>query len=337
MRNSLEHKDQNGESGAALITALLIVSVMSITALVVIENLRFSMKLAANFGQREQARLYALGAEQLSKETILAARKVTANGDDERYPALDEWTRKPVFFPIEGGSIKGRVADGSNCFNLNALVNSGENLALVRDQEASAMFEILLENVGVSKGDTGSLVSSVVDWIDSNSSPGFGGAEDPDYAVMEPPYRTGQTFLADISELKVIKGFTPLIVEALRPWVCVRPNMLLNELNINTLSQEDLPLILAYLGEDFDEVGVNTILAERPVSGFSNTEELFALSVFENKELSENSRQLFGVSSEFFELNAQISYYQSVISLHSVLQISRGGDITVISRRYGTF
>ncbi len=328
------HLDQ---SGAALITALLIVSVMSITALAVIENLRFSMKLTSNLSQREQARLYALGAEQLAMSTIEAARKANSGQDNARYPELDGWTQKPLFFPIDGGTIKGQVKDGANCFNLNALVKTEDNETLIADEVSIEKFANLLEYTGISNAEAIALANSVVDWIDTDSTPRYGGAEDADYAISAIPYRTGSTLLADVSELKVIKGFEPDMVEKLRPWLCVRPSLNLTKLNVNTLTTQDLPLVLGYLGKQFDEVAFNNILAERPVSGFSSLDEFFSLSVFGEDAMPIEQRQYYALASDFFELNAQISYYQTMISLHSILQISQGGDITVISRRYGSF
>ncbi|MFC7290358.1 type II secretion system minor pseudopilin GspK [Hirschia litorea] len=337
-RNKASRKSKDAEHGAALITALLIVSVMSVTALSVIESLRFSMKLSGNMAQREQARLYALGAEQLAIATINAARKLSPQGEEKRYPALDEWTRTPLLFPIDGGSIKGKVEDGSNCFNLNAVVRLGEGeRVIVADGENIKRLARLFEYTGVSLGESVGLANSIADWIDTNNTPEYGGAEDPDYSIQQPPYRTSATLLADVSELKVIKGFTPEMVDKMAPWLCARPNMKLSPLNINTLTLEDLPLFLTYLGPSFSDTTVNAILGERPVTGFQNVDDMWALSVFENDKIEDEDKHLFGLKSEYFDVIAQISYYQTVISLHSTLQITNSGDITNISRRYGNF
>ncbi len=325
------------DDGAALISALLIVSVMSITALVVIDNLRYSIKLATNLNQREQARLYALGAEQLAKETINAARKISRSQEEPRYPELDEWTKNPVFFPIEGGSITGKIKDGANCFNLNAVVTYGEDNSLVSDQYSAQKMIRMLEYLGISSGESLSLVNSLIDWIDSDSVPSYGGAEDPYYSIEEPSFRTGHTFLADVSELNVIRGYTPALIETLKPWVCVRQTDELQTINVNTITPEDMPLMLAYLGSEFDEVSVNNILAERPVTGFNSIQDFFSLPIFEETKIPDEDVGLYGLSSKSYEVIAQINYFQTAISLHSVLQISNAGGITIASRRYGTF
>ncbi len=338
LKRVLFQQKTHNESGAALITALLIVSVMSVTALSVIEGLRFSMKLSGNMAQREQARLYALGAEQLAVGTLSAARKLAVGESESRYPALDEWTRTPLLFPIEGGAIKGRVKDGANCFNLNSVVRMADgDRTIVANEVNIQRLARLFEYTGISVGETIGLANSVADWIDTDSAPGYGGAEDPDYVVLHPPYRTSATLLADVSELKTIKGFTSDMVEKMTPWLCARPSMDLSAMNINTLTLEDLPLFLSYLGEDFNEATVSFILGERPVTGFQSVADMWALSVFEKNEVEDQNKSLFAVTSDYFDLDAEISYYQTVINLHSTLQITKSGDITNISRRYGNF
>ena len=253
------------------------------------------------------------------------------------YPELDEWTKKPIFFPIDGGTISGKIRDGSNCFNLNSLVKVGESNTLVANEVAQEKFVYLLEVIGIQSAEGRTLANRIVDWVDSNSSPGYGGAEDPDYAILQIPYRTSGTLLADVSELNVIRGFTPELVDVLANWVCVRPDVNLNQLNVNTLTEEDLPLLLSYLGPSFDDVVVNNILSQRPVTGFNSIDDFFALDVFNEGKLPEEEKQFYGLTSAYYELNAEVNYYQTVISLYSLLQISRGGDITLIARRYGSF
>ncbi|MEM7767126.1 MAG: PilX N-terminal domain-containing pilus assembly protein, partial [Pseudomonadota bacterium] len=52
------------DRGAALITAMLIVSLMSVVALSLVDTVRFAARLSINLESREQAQLYAIGAEE---------------------------------------------------------------------------------------------------------------------------------------------------------------------------------------------------------------------------------------------------------------------------------
>jgi general secretion pathway protein K len=142
-----QHEKERPELGAALLSALMIVSMMSLVALAVIESLRFSITAATNIEQREQVRLYALGAEQLAISTLEASiqtRKKLGVGNQRRREELDQWTQKPLVFPIDGGMITGRVKDGANCFNLNALVSSDQEGTFVTNSKNVEMFANLL-------------------------------------------------------------------------------------------------------------------------------------------------------------------------------------------------
>ena len=91
------------DEGAALITALLIVAIMSIVTLAILDSVNFSTRMSYNIAQRDQARLYALGAEQIARAML----KENVKEEKDRYPVLDAWTRSPMIFPIDGGSIEG--------------------------------------------------------------------------------------------------------------------------------------------------------------------------------------------------------------------------------------
>ncbi|MFY8139424.1 MAG: type II secretion system minor pseudopilin GspK, partial [Caulobacter sp.] len=58
------------ENGAALLTVLLLVAVMSVIAVGVLDDIRFGVHRTANATGRNQAQLYALGAEELARARI---------------------------------------------------------------------------------------------------------------------------------------------------------------------------------------------------------------------------------------------------------------------------
>lgn len=336
MARLLCRQSSSGEEGAALITAMLIVAMMSVAALGVMEAVSFSVRVHANIAQREQARLYALSGEQLVVATLRTTRRLKA--DAERYPELDEWTRAPVEFPTDGGGIRASVRDGANCFNLNAVVRKAEaGNALVRDDAAFDGFVYLLETVGVPPGEALSAAGSLLDWIDTDETPSYGGAEDYHYGSLSTPYRTAGQLLADVSELNIIEGFTPSLVQVLKPLVCVRPFSERHALNINTLSLEQAPVLAAYLGREFDFQSVRKVFADRPVSGFASVDAFYTLPMFGDEGLAETQRPLFALKSDIYDVRAMITHFDTVITVTSSLQISPSGDITNISRRYGYF
>lgn len=321
------------ERGAALIMALIIVSVMSVAALSVLESMKFAVRVASNIENREQARLYALGAEELASATLKAAWK-TGDGAN---PALDEWVRRPLVFPIDGGVIEGRVRDGANCFNLNAVVDFEGVGGFVADTRTAAVYMRLLEGVGVPTGEAEMLAGTLVDWIDTDSTPNFGGAEDYYYAALPAPYRTSGQLLADVSELRSLSGYTPDLVDALDHFVCARPTTELAPLNVNTLEIEDALLLQVYLGDGYDPNDAFRLIGERPLGGYPSVNDFLVLAGLIDPEDERDDQDLmFALRSDVYDVSAVVTRYDAAIGVSSSLQISKTGDITTVSRRYGS-
>jgi len=320
------------ERGAALVLALLIVSLMSITPVSVLDTMRLGIRVSTNLAEREQARLYALGAEKLAAASIAGLRE----GDRTRYPELDAWTRAPFRYPIPEGLMTGRVRDGANCFNLNALVRPVEQGRYETDPVEVARFAFLLEGIGVARGEAEALTHAIADWIDSDQRPGFGGGEDEPYTALSDPYRAPNQFMVDISELRLVRGVTPALAETLGEFACVRATDEQNALNLNTLEPWQTPLLAAYLGPEHDRLAAEDVLAQRPVGGFSSGDEVFALSVVAQPPVPEANRDLFAVTSRSYELRIRVTYKGAQVGLTSRIAITPDGQVRAAARRFGS-
>lgn len=325
------HWSRNAEQGAALVTALLIVSVMAVTSLLVIETVRHSTRLSTHLADREQARLYALGAEDLAAATIRSLRQ----GQSGRFPGLDDQVRTPIAFPIRGGLIRAQLSDGANCFNLNSLVELTESGVLVGRPAQIELYRSLLVEIGLTEGEAESLAAATTDWIDSNDVAGFGGAEDAYYTGLRPGYRTPGQFMADISELYLVRGYSQELVDALEPLVCARQTDEPGRLNINTLEEAHLPLLATYLGPQFDALAASQVLGERPVAGFRSVGEMFALPFLVPYQFIDGEADRFAVESDVYDLYVRVEFRQAVVGLNSVLALSDSGNVVTQSRRYG--
>lgn len=321
------------EDGTALITSLVMVAIMSVAAMALLESVRFSTRVSVNVAARDQARLYAIGAEQLAAGTI---RDLREKGGEDRFPALDIWTRTPVEYPIPEGSIAGRVSDGANCFNLNSLVVEAEG-GYIADAKALTEFSRMLALADMPRNEAEQLGAVIADWIDSDSRPGFGGAEDPFYTSQRPGYRTPGQLMADISELKLMKDMDTQLYERVRPFLCVRPNVDPSVLNINTLQTWQAALLAVYLGEDIGVDVVERLLAERPEIGFASIEEVLAAPSLAGRVAKDSGLEnRIALASSYYDMNVTVRYREAVIHLTATLQISASGNITTVSRHHGT-
>ena len=84
------------ERGAALITVLLLVAVMSVLAVALLDDIRFGIRRGMNAAENGQAQWYALGAEALARSRIFRL----SNGGG-RTSLAGNWPGRFVQFPVE--------------------------------------------------------------------------------------------------------------------------------------------------------------------------------------------------------------------------------------------
>ncbi len=321
------------ERGVALIVSILIVGLMSVLALETLQSLRNAVRVSVNVADREQTRLYALGAETYA---AISLGQILKPGDSVR-PLVDTATREVIKLPIEDGLIEIRLSDGANCYNLNALVTTDAGDGLVQDAPNATRLVRLLVAVSVPESQATDLGHLLVDWIDGDGLPGVGGAEDDYYNKGSDPFRTPNQLLVDVSEVNAVPGMTGALRAVLAPLVCVRPTQELSPLNVNSIQVEDAPLLAAYLGEEFNLQDALEIIAARPPGGFEDIEEFWALKPFVSKPLSEEDKILFALVSEYYDMKGRILRNETALTVHSTLQISDTGEINIVSRRFGVF
>jgi general secretion pathway protein K len=118
---------------------------------------------------------------------------------------------------------------------------------------------------------------ALADWVDSDSTPLSGGAEDGSYARAEIPYRTANTLMADASEIRLLAGMNPEIYAAIRPWVCALPITELSPINVNTLLPAQAPLIAMLIPGKLNLQIAKQMIDQRPQGGYGNVVNFWSL------------------------------------------------------------
>jgi general secretion pathway protein K len=233
--------------------------VMAATAL---ERLRLATSLSANAVALDRARGFAYAAE------TLATTRVTSllSRDIDRVTLDSGWSGRPFGLPIPGGTATARVVDGGNCFNLNSLVRRTQDGAYAADGGAVTQLARLARLLRVSGGD--GIAAAAADWIDGDDAALPGGAEDAAYRG----YRTAGTLMADVSELRAVKGVTAEAYRVLRPWLCALPVTDRATLNVNTLAPEQAPLLAMLLPDTLGVAHAEAALQRRPPFGYGTTD-----------------------------------------------------------------
>jgi len=122
----------NHQRGVALFTALLIVFLATVAAVALASLQQFAIRRSTILEHQQQARLYALGAEQFAVQVLKRDRE-----DSETDHLNEDWAA-PLAVPIDGGELVGTVKDMQGCFNLNTLLKTEQADAGNTAAEAAA-------------------------------------------------------------------------------------------------------------------------------------------------------------------------------------------------------
>lgn len=297
-----------GERGAALLTVLMLVSVMAVLSAAALERLRLSTRIAANAGAIDQARAYALAAEDI------AAGRITTlvEADPARTPL--GWVGRETALPLPGGTASVVVHDGGNCFNLNSVVTGQPAQRLMARPAGIAQFEALMQILGIGQGEAIHVAASLADWIDSDSFPLPQGAEDAAYAGGPTPYKTANTLIADPSELRAVAGVTPEIYDKLRPWICALPATDLSPINVNTLTPEQAPLLAMLLPDKLSPDRARALLIGRPIEGYESGYAFWRTSSLAGMAPGGEVEAQTGVRTRWFALDLRVRLGDSEVN-----------------------
>lgn len=308
------------QEGVALITAVLIVALVTAVAVAMAARQQVDIRRSANILSNDQAYLFALGAEDYARNVLeWDITKATPNNVDH---LGEDWTRV-VTVPVEGAMLKGSVQDLQGRFNLNALVdgNGQPNAAMV------ARFKKLLDLLGL----TAEIADAVVDWIDTASNTqGFGGAEDDFYMLQEPPYRSANARMVSASELRLIRGVDDEAYQTLIPFVTALPESD-TKINVNTAPAE----VLASLANSMTLQDGKDLVEAREGGEFATIAEFSGHSLLSNHQIDPN---LVDVQSNYFRVDAVAEFDSSVARLHSLLERNNdSGAVQVVMRSRGAY
>jgi general secretion pathway protein K len=337
IRLTLNYRKQQG---VALITVMLIVAMCVVIASQMTNRLQMQMQRSTNISFNQQAYWYAMGAEAFTKRVLITAFK-----DDKDVTHLGQiWAQGETTYPVDFGEITGEIKDLQSCLNLNALRalpnnnnNNNTRSGNLKKAPARLALETLIINLqleGISQFEAESMADALTDWLDADSRiSSAGGAEDDDYASREFPYLAANNYLASVNELRVIEHFTPTVINALKPYVCVIPNSEQHQININTLNAEQPELLQALLDSTLDEA--QDILNARGEEGFETKTEFLNLPELVKIENIDDKKDLFVVDSEYFTLKASANFNDSFFAFNSVMKITNNKNVDVISRTIG--
>ncbi|MEM6651923.1 MAG: type II secretion system minor pseudopilin GspK [Pseudomonadota bacterium] len=321
------------QRGAALLTVMMIVAAMSVAALAITSAVTDASQRSRALDAQAQLGFYAASAEEVAKARLVDVLAPLENRLNADLPGLNE----PQIIPVDGGVFAVRARDATNCFDLNRLTVSGDGGVQIADAESQAVYRDLLSAL-IEEGynsDIVALVSSLTDWMDDNSVPASGGAEDSFYSSETPAYRTSSQTLASIGELRSIRGYTLDVFARIAPVVCALPAAAANQnrtLNINTLEPQHAVLLQQAFGEALSLEDARTLIETRPQGGWVDVASLLEDPVIERIDPGLIQADQLGVISTLVEVSANVSYRGQDMTMRYLFEADPGRPIRTLRR-----
>lgn len=308
--------------GVALITVLVVVAIATVLSVAMIRSQQQALAHAAGLFAQDQAWLYTQGAEAFVGELLVEDLKSDKRRNREVDHPGETWAKPFPSYPVEGGMVRARLEDLQGRFNLNRLGSEADE-----NGPAQQVFRQLLRNLGLPDN----LGPALADWVDEDTEPrALDGAEDDAYSRLPEPYRAANQLLADVSELRLVAGFTPQVIARLRPYVCALPGGA--PLNINTAAPELIGALLPGL----TPTAAAELARQRPTDGYASVDDFLAQPAFNGLDTEEKNRlrQMLGVRSQYFQLVADADIDGRHSILHAMMVRADSGTLRIMSRDY---
>jgi len=316
--------DRHGQRGVALISILLLLTLLATLAIYAAEDQDMAIRRASIVDLAEQGYQVNISGEQWVVKVLEKDQQDDAVRRLQDESAIDHASESwgnlgpPVEVGDTGTTLLMVIEDLQGKLNLNNLVQ-GKTLPVQEDpaqvvnetdepsgneeERPNALWFQIFENLFNSLSLNPELVNSLIDWVDPDSDPiGTTGAEDFYYTGLEVPYRTANRNMASTAELIQIKEMSSEVIAQLLLFVTALPTENITDLktvNVNTASA----MIISLFADDqsVDIASFEPLTTRREIEPFSNLEE-FA-SEFTDLGIGglvPGWQDMLSVSSEFY-------------------------------------
>ena len=292
------------QRGVALLMAMLVVVIATVIAVSLVHEQSLSIRKTAYIRNADTALMYNLGLEDYARLVLQKDFK-----DSQIDYAGEDWGLGIPVLPIDGGFLSGTMQDAQSKLNLNSVLQ----------QENEDRLRALCNNLDLNPV----FISALKDWIDTDTDVvDADGAEDDYYTNLDPPYRSANRMMTDVSELRLIKGIDDEVYNKLKPFITVLPASA--SLNINTIPAEIYQVLDANLDPD-------KFITERENEPFSSLED------YKNRMNHTLPNVGINVTTEYFLASGQIVLGTKTLFVNTLIHRDNKGATRILSRKLGEF
>lgn len=315
-------RSRHSQTGVAIITAMLLIALGTITMVTVVSRQQLDMQRERNEGVIQQARAFGISGERFAAALLF---RDTQAGLRENSDSLDDdWAQTIPPVPIDSASIQGCVVDMQGRFNLNNLINA-EGVAV--EQYTTQLKRLLAElNIDQLKAE------AIVDWVDKDLNATIpDGAEDDYYTGLEVGYRAANAPMVSVSELQLVKGFSSAVQEEREDYELLLPHIAAlpttngpTSINVNTATPE----VLASLSDEIKPLAADLSRWDTGAyEDYPECEDIFDLAADDGPETLVEERDLTPYESTLL-------FDQQVDSADSGEEVAPPGSYDVKSRYF---
>lgn len=293
------------ERGVALLLALLVLTLLVALILEFDAEARREYREAAAFRDNFKASMLTRAAVQAAR-AVLQQDFLRDKQTGEKFDApTDLWAMPIKNYAIGDGFLSAQIQDERGKLNLNDFIAAANDPIQfkTKTERVRRLFELLQLNPD--------LVDALIDWTDQDDNPRAAGAESAYYQSQRPAYRAANDRLQSLVDLRLIKGFTPEIIDRLSRYVTVYPLDGSAPLNINTADF----LVIQSLDTDITQSMATEIVQGRP---YKTKVDLDRISNF--KDIGQRLRTDYDVKSEFFSARLAITVNESTKTALALLR-----------------
>ncbi|CAI0905747.1 Type II secretory pathway, component PulK [Serratia entomophila] len=306
----------NKQRGMALLMVLLMMSVMAIIAVNINGYWQRAMTRAQSQQDQLRAKWLLLGGE------IYAKRWLQRSLDKQPSVNLGQaWAREDIAMRTEQGEVSVRIINADACFNLNALAaappaeDRGDAAAKIAPEKR--IFMLLLSNLAVTEPQAEAIAEAIITKITGRRG------------VAETAY-----LFADVSELREMNFMSRELYARLAPLVCARPDNQL-QINLNTVTAQQLPLIRAMLQNALSAEQVLALIGGRPREGWRSLDFFTADNYPELGKLQDDRlADRLAISGSRFTAELRVTLADGRYRLTSAWRRGDSG-VRVIRRQFG--
>lgn len=204
--------------GVVLLAVLIVIVLLSLAAYNYSDLMISEYKASVNYHKNAQARAFADAGIHYAMAVLSSQDNITNLLNSNPYDNAEAFRGHLVtssndktqgYFtlvaplnPIGGSTnvCQFGAIDESSKININAL--------MVADPTGQKLYNMLM----LLPNMTADIANSIIDWVDTDSTPRQGGAESDYYNGLSPPYNCKNGPLDSIEELLLVKGVTPQLL-----------------------------------------------------------------------------------------------------------------------------